>query len=103
MSAHCWLSFFLAVAGLTPFWEEMLFRGMIQGSIRARFGRLAGVVMSALVFAVAHGIPIMLPYMLILGLSLALLREFHKSLWAPLVMHCTLNVVASSAIVIALI
>lgn len=94
---------FLAVAGLTPLWEEILFRGMIQGSTAARFGRFAGIAISAILFAAAHGIPIVLPYMLVLGLSLALLRVFHKNLWGSLVMHCILNTVASSAILIALI
>lgn len=94
---------FIAMAGLTPLWEEILFRGMIQGSLAARFGRFAGVAISALVFAAAHGIPILLPYMLVLGVSLALLREFHSNLWGSLAMHCTLNTVASSAILIALI
>ncbi|MET1036256.1 MAG: CPBP family intramembrane glutamic endopeptidase [Arthrobacter sp.] len=94
---------FVAVAGLTPLWEEMLFRGMIQGSVRARFGRVAGVAISALAFAAAHGVPILLPYMLTLGCGLALLREFHRNLWGPLAMHCTLNAVASSAILTALL
>ena len=93
---------FIAVAGLTPLWEEILFRGMLQGSVAARFGRLAGVVSSALIFGVAHGVPIILPYMIVLGASLALLREFHRNLWGPLAMHCILNTVASSAILAAL-
>lgn len=93
---------FIAVAVLTPLWEEILFRGMIQESIAARFGRLASVIGSSLVFAAAHGVPILLPYMVVLGVSLALLREFHKNLWAPLAMHCMLNTIASSAILSAL-
>lgn len=94
---------FLAVAVLTPLWEEILFRGMIQGSTASRWGRLAGVVISALTFAAAHGIPLLLPYMMVLGVSLALLREFHRNLWAPLAMHCILNTIASSAILSAVI
>ncbi len=94
---------FIAVAVLTPLWEEILFRGMLQGSVAARFGRLVGVVVSALVFAAAHGVPILLPYMVVLGVSLALLREFHRNLWAPLAMHCFLNTIASSAVLGALI
>lgn len=93
---------FIAVAMLTPLWEEILFRGMIQGSLAARFGRLASLIGSSLVFAAAHGVPILLPYMVVLGVSLALLREFHKNLWAPLAMHCILNTIASSAILSAL-
>lgn len=93
----------IAVAVLTPLWEEILFRGMIQGSIAARYGRLASVIISPLVFAAAHGVPILLPYMVVLGVSLALLREFHRNLWAPLAMHCILNTIASSAVLSALI
>jgi len=76
---------------------------MIQGSTASRWGRLAGVVISALTFAAAHGIPLLLPYMMVLGVSLALLREFHRNLWAPLAMHCILNTIASSAILSAVI
>lgn len=74
-----------------------------QGSIAARFGRLASVITSSLVFAAAHGVPILLPYMVVLGVTLALLREFYRNLWAPLAMHCILNTIASSAILSALI
>jgi membrane protease YdiL (CAAX protease family) len=93
---------FVAAAVLTPIWEEMLFRGMIQGSARTRFGRFAGVVISALVFAAAHGVLVLLPYMITLGIGLGLLREFHRNLWGPLVMHCTLNAIASLAVLAAL-
>ena len=89
---------FITVVVVVPLWEEILFRGVIQGSVRDRFGRLAGVVISALVFAAAHGVLVLLPYMITLGCGLALLREFHRNLWGPLVMHCVLNAIASSVI-----
>lgn len=92
----------LSIAVLTPLWEEVLFRGMIQGSARARLGRFAGVAISALAFAAAHGAPALLPYMFVVGCTLALLREFHGNLWGPLAMHCTLNTAASTAVLAAM-
>lgn len=86
---------FLAVAIITPFWEELFFRGVIYGYVRNRLGAAGGVTLSAVVFALCHGVPILLPYMLVLGLCLALLRAFHGNLWGPLGLHLAINSTAS--------
>lgn len=38
--------------------------------------------------------------MFTLGLSLALLREFHKTLWASTVMHATLNGLVTGSLIV---
>ncbi|GAA1860358.1 CPBP family intramembrane glutamic endopeptidase [Brevibacterium marinum] len=86
---------FAAIAIVTPLWEELFFRGVIYGYIRDRLGAVGAVTVSAAIFALCHGVPILLPYMVTLGLCLALLRTFHRNLWGPLALHVTLNSTAS--------
>lgn len=86
---------FAAVAIITPLWEELFFRGVIYGYVRDRLGATGAITISAVVFALCHGVPILLPYMLALGLCLALLRAFHGNLWGPLGLHIAINSTAS--------
>ena len=97
------LAVFVAVAFLTPIWEEAVFRGVIYGGFRRRFGPWAAAVFSALIFAAAHGLPILLPYLVTLGLILAYLYNFYGSLWGSTAFHMTINAIASSAIIAALV
>jgi len=89
---------FLGIAILTPLWEETVFRGMIFGTVQARWGTVVAVLVSAVIFAVGHGIPILLPYMITLGLTLGLLRAFHRNLWGPLALHMTINSIAAASL-----
>lgn len=86
---------FAAVAIITPFWEELFFRGLIYGYVRDRLGTTWAVAISAVIFALCHGVPVLLPYMLALGICLALLRVFHGNLWGSLGLHITINSTAS--------
>ncbi|HEY2995351.1 MAG TPA: type II CAAX endopeptidase family protein [Methylomirabilota bacterium] len=45
----------LATVVLAPIFEEVIFRGVLYGSLRARLGMWPALVLSALVFALAHG------------------------------------------------
>lgn len=51
---------FSAVAIITPFWEELFFRGVIYGYVRDRLGATGAITISAVVFALCHGVPILL-------------------------------------------
>lgn len=93
------ITMFAAIAIITPVWEELFFRGVIYGYVRGRLGAVSAVTISAVIFALCHGVPILLPYMVALGLCLALLREFHGNLWAPLALHMTINSTASFVLV----
>lgn len=52
----------LSVVILVPLWEESLFRGVIYGGFRRKTGVLIASLLSAAIFAAAHGYPILLPY-----------------------------------------
>jgi membrane protease YdiL (CAAX protease family) len=85
----------VGVVLLTPLWEEVVFRGLVHGGLRRRLGPVTASVLGAAIFAACHGVPVLLPYMLTLGLSLAYLREFHRTLWAPVCMHVVVNGLAT--------
>lgn len=96
------LAAFVAVAVLTPLWEELFFRGLLQAGASERWGRRAGIAVTALLFAAVHGYLVLVPYYLTLGFALGWLRTFHQSLWGPLAFHMGLNAVASAALLSAL-
>lgn len=82
---------FVGMAILVPFWEEALFRGVIYGQFRRRLGVFLSALVAGGIFALAHGIPILLPYLLTFGIINCLLYEFHRSLWAPVALHAFIN------------
>jgi len=82
----------LLVAGVVfPFVEEILFRGLLHDWLRRRFGAAVASVGSAAIFAGAHGIPILLPALFIVGMMLAWTRERSGSLWPPIILHGSFN------------
>lgn len=92
----------IAIAVLTPLWEELYFRGLLQTGVSGRWGRIPGIAVSSVLFCAVHGYVILIPYYLVLGLSLSWLRVFHGSLWGPLALHMALNTAASSTLLLSL-
>lgn len=75
---------------LTPLGEELLFRGVIA-NVLLRHGALFGVVSSALIFALMHGINIIFPAALVMGLVGAELLRRSGSVWPAVVVHVVFN------------
>jgi membrane protease YdiL (CAAX protease family) len=93
----------LVMAGIVaPIVEELVFRGLFFGWLRARLGVAAGVVLSAAGFALAHGIPILMPALFVHGMILALVYQRSGSLWPPIVMHGLFNAIMLAALYAAL-
>lgn len=76
-----------------PVAEELLFRGVLFGYLRRRWGLLIASLGSAVLFGLAHGIASALPTVL-LGLYLAWQRERDGSLLGPMLLHALNNLVA---------
>lgn len=93
----------IGVSLLVPFWEEILFRGVVYGWLRRRRGVVLSIFISGLIFAVAHAIPILIPYFLTMGVLFAYLYEFHKTLWAPFIAHASINTLVSLAVFLVVI
>jgi len=87
----------LLLAGLVvPLAEELAFRGLLQGWLRERYGPTAGILLSALLFAVVHGIPALIPALLLVGLLLGWLYERSGSLWPAVAMHGAFNAIMTT-------
>lgn len=81
---------FLGGAIFTPFGEEILFRGVVANALN-RYGAFAGVVLSSIIFGLAHGVSVILPVAIMVGLLSAMLFRATGSVWPSVVLHCVYN------------
>jgi membrane protease YdiL (CAAX protease family) len=89
------------IGGLVvPLGEELLFRGLGYGVLR-RLGRVAAVLLTAAVFALAHGLNVVFAAAFVLGVVNAVLYERTGSIWPPAAAHATFNL-TSFVLVLAL-
>ena len=73
-----------------PFAEELFFRGLGVG-VLAFAGPIVAISVPAIAFAIAHGIPLALPTLLVLGGGLAWIRYRSSSVWPCFLGHATWN------------
>lgn len=83
----------LVVVLFVPFAEELFFRGLGVG-VLAFAGPLLAISLPALAFALAHGILLALPTLLVLGGGLAWIRYRSESVWPCFLAHATWNGIA---------
>lgn len=84
----------------TPIGEEFLYRGVLANAL-SRCGPWIAVLGSSLIFALAHGINIVLLIAFIVGVAAALLLRRTGSIWPCVVVHACNN--ANSIILPALL
>ena len=100
----------LAAVSLAPAMaEELVFRGALLISLGRRFGEPAAVVLTALAFGSIHldlvGGTLMMhriPFAILIGLGLAMLRVRTGSLAAPVLAHATVNALTFGAVILGL-
>lgn len=85
---------FVSLVVVTPIAEEILFRGYLLGKLRKRFATWLAVLVTSLLFGIAHfawnvGIDVF-----VLSIVLSVLRIVTGSLWAPIVLHMIKNGIA---------
>lgn len=81
----------IALGGLlTPFGEELLFRGTLYTWLR-RWGLVLATLVSAVVFGVFHGFNVVLPAAVVLGILNAVLYERSGSIWPAVTAHAVNN------------
>ena len=91
-STHQWIAVGIGVVTLVivaPVAEELIFRGLGF----AAFGRVA-VPVTALLFALAHGLPALLVEVAVAGLALGEVRRRTGSVLPGMAVHMTFNAVA---------
>lgn len=80
---------------IIPFFEEILFRGLIFNELRKNLNIIASVIIQALIFAVAHGNIAQGIYTFFLGTVAALVYIWTKSILANITLHITFNLFGS--------
>lgn len=83
----------IMVAVIGPVVEELQYRGAGL-SIFLRFGRPAAVLVTALPFALGHGLVRAMPALLLFGILIAVLRLRTESVYPPILVHCAFNATA---------
>lgn len=96
------LAMVLLAGALVPLVEELAFRGLLQGWLRERVGANGAIALSSLIFALMHGIPTLIPALLLVGVLLAWLYESSGSLWPSIAMHAAFNTIMTTLLYIAL-
>jgi membrane protease YdiL (CAAX protease family) len=90
---------FVTVGFIAPVAEELFFRGLALQSFVKRFGRVGGLLLSAVLFALVHGNPLymfaLLPFAVVLGW---LVLRFDR-LGPALVAHVAYNIVTATLLV----
>jgi membrane protease YdiL (CAAX protease family) len=96
--ADAYAANFVVIAGVAPFAEELLFRGLGFSLVR-RFGRWQAIVAIGVAFALYHGLVQALPELALFGCVLAWLRSKTGSVYPGMLLHAAFNAVALVAAV----
>lgn len=82
----------LAVLAIAPaLFEELAFRGLLQGRLSALLGKTTGIGVTAAFFALAHGISWASPVHVAAGAYLGILRDRSGSLLPGMLLHFGYN------------
>jgi membrane protease YdiL (CAAX protease family) len=92
----------LASVIVAPFCEEVFFRGFVFMGLWRGMAPGWAMVLSALIFAVAHADPGSFVVLFLIGVALAFLRWHTHSLWPGMLLHFLNNSVGALLIVLAM-
>ena len=90
----------LAAVFVAPVCEELFFRGFVFMGLLRGMPLYLAIILSALLFAIAHGDAASFPVLFIIGLLLALMRWQTKSLWPGIILHCLNNSLGAIEIIL---
>ena len=91
-----------AAVFIAPFCEEIFFRGFVFPGLRLRMPVGAAIVVSSLLFAIAHADPGSCPVLLIIGLALAFVRWRTASIWPGMFLHMLNNGIGAVSILLVM-
>ena len=84
----------IVVIIVMPVMEEMLFRGVIFNRIKKYSDKILAMYISAIIFGIYHMNLVQGIYAFFLGIVLALVYEYYKSILAPITLHICGNFTA---------
>lgn len=92
----------LASVVVAPFCEEVFFRGFVFMGLLRGMPLGWAIVLSALIFAIAHADPASFAVLFVIGLALAFLRWRTRSLWPGILLHLLNNAVGALLIILVM-
>lgn len=92
MGRGIWTLVMLVV--FAPLFEEFLCRGVVLGSLRAKYGVMTAWLGSSLFFGVLHILPQLVVNACIIGLILGYICLATDSIWASVILHAVNNAIA---------
>ena len=91
-----------AAVFIAPFCEEVFFRGFVFPGLRHGMSLVWAIIISSLLFGVAHADPGSFPVLFVIGLALAFLRWRTQSIWPCIMLHMLNNGIAALVIVLSM-
>lgn len=93
-----WFSLISEMAAISlvgPLWEEVLFRGLVQTYFMRKMRATLAIILSALLFSMAHGDPSLTLSLFLSGIILGALYVYTKNLWSSILLHILNNTVCT--------
>ena len=88
--AGAFAAFFVVVVFVAPAVEELTYRGL-GFALLAPYGAPLAIVVTGLLFGLAHGLLIALPVLTFFGFAIGWLRWRSDSIYPPMLLHATFN------------
>lgn len=85
-----WIPLLLTLVVSAPLIEEVVFRGWVQRPLERTSPTLA-IAVTSLLFALAHGYPLLIPYYILAGVVLGASVYLTRSLWVGMIAHAAHN------------
>ncbi len=86
--------FGLTAVVVAPLLEETLFRGFVFQGLAKSWGLWVGALVSGMLFSLSHQqVSVIVPFT-VLGIALALLFYYTRSLWTNIALHASFNLIA---------
>lgn len=83
---------------IAPFCEELFFRAVLYRYLKKRCSMVPALVVTSLLFALAHGNVMQVVPIFMVGMALGLIYERTGSIFAPMVFHAMNNAVSVGAV-----
>lgn len=89
---------FFSIVFILPFFEEILFRGLVFNELRRSTNIVASIIIQGLLFALIHGNLLQSIYTFLLGIVLALIYLWTKSIWSCVILHISYNLMGANVL-----
>jgi uncharacterized protein len=96
-----WIPYALAVAVISPFCEELFFRGLTMRALAKKWGPMAGIVISGLLFGITHFEGIQTPALVGFGWILAWRATKTGRIGETIVAHGSFNAITLISIALS--